>query len=425
MKRFSRRAVTALFIERQHLDRPRGRRLTAKSLERFVTDAGGLQLDSINVVERAHYLTTWSRFGPYDRSALDRLVYRRRILFEYWAHAACLVPMGHLIAWRRAMADYQIRHTGWASWLRKNGRVLAAVEDEIRARGPLSNADFRWERPRKGAGWWNWKPAAHALHYLWMTGRIAVATRQHFQKRFDLTERVVPGLAADEPLSREEFARWHIERSLHAMGAATPLDLSRYLSFPRTPVPERKRALESLLREGRVVEVEVDGAPGRWLALAEDLPALAAAGRRRAAARGTTLLGPFDSLLWHRERVSQLFGFDYRIEVYVPGPKRTHGYYAMPIYHDGLLLGRVDAKNHRAEARLEVKRVHLEPWLARGKAPQAAHWGAPDPERVVSGVADALRSLATFAGASQVTLGRVEPPTWKRRLAKALDEAAG
>ena len=116
------RAVTALFLARQHLARPRRRPLTAGRLVRFVEDVGGIQMDSINVLDRAHYLTLWSRFGPYDRTRLDRLVYRRRLLFEYWAHAACLVPVSALPWWRRAMLDYRTRHTGWAGWLRRNPR---------------------------------------------------------------------------------------------------------------------------------------------------------------------------------------------------------------------------------------------------------------------------------------------------------------
>src|SRR5512143_1093552 len=138
----SRRAVAALFLARQHLARPRTRRLTTSSLLALVEDVGGLQVDSINVVERAHHLTLWSRFGPYDRRAVDRIVYRRRLLFEYWAHAACLLPASHYPAWRRAMLDYSLRSRAWGSWLQENRRVLREVEATIAAGGPLGSADF-------------------------------------------------------------------------------------------------------------------------------------------------------------------------------------------------------------------------------------------------------------------------------------------
>src|SRR5213592_3868837 len=227
-------AVRALFLERQHLARPRAAGLTERRLTRFVEDVGGIQMDSINVLERAHYLTVWSRFGSYDRARLDRLVYERRLLFEYWAHAACLVPTTTLPWWRRAMLDYRVRHTGWSNWLRRNAKVLSLVKASVQANGPMGNADVEGRRPAGGRrGWWDWKPIQHALHYLWMTGALTVDSRRHFQKRFDLLERAMPDVLGIEAVSSEEFQRWHLERSLHAMGAATEADLSRYLSFPR------------------------------------------------------------------------------------------------------------------------------------------------------------------------------------------------
>ncbi len=417
----SRRAVAALFLARQHLARPRARRLTAASLLAFLEDVGGLQIDSINVVERAHYLTLWSRFGPYDRGAVDRIAYRRRLLFEYWAHAACLVPASHYAAWRRAMLDYSLRSRAWGSWPKRNRRVLRAVEDAIAAGGPLGSADFEHRRaPGSGGGWWNWKPAAHALDYLWMSGRTLVHSRAHFRKRFDLAERVMPEAVLRAPLTPEEFRRWHLRQSLHAMGAASATDLRMYLTFPRGAASERLQALRIALDAGEVVGVEVEGERGRWLALAEDLAALAAAGRRRRAAEGTTLLSPFDSFLWHRERTRRLFGYDYRLEVYTPGHRRVHGYYSLPIFHDGQLVGRLDPKAHRAERRLEVRAVHFEPWFARGAAPPGVSWGAVDRDAAFTGVGDALRSLAAFVGADDVTVGRVTPSALTPPLRRAV-----
>src|SRR5262245_28431303 len=174
-------------------------------------------MDSINVVERAHYLTVWSRFGPYDRAKLDRLAYQRRLLFEYWARAACLAPTTILPWWRRAMLVYRVRHTRRCRWLESNTRVRSGVKTAIGTPGTLANADFQARRPaRKRAGWWNWKPAQHALHYLWMTGALAVHSRRHFHKRFDLMDRAFPNGPGDEVVSAEIFLHWHIERSLHA-----------------------------------------------------------------------------------------------------------------------------------------------------------------------------------------------------------------
>ena len=421
---FPPRAVAALFIERQHLERPRTTRLNARNLERFAADTGGIQLDSSNVLERAHYLTAWSRFGVYDRAALDRLVYKKRVLFEYWAHAACLVATSQFPMWRRAMLDYERRQTGW-SFLRKHGATLRKVEDAVREHGPIGSAAFRHERPRAHeAGWWNWTPSAHALDYLWKKGVLAVHSRVHFQRRLDLIERVLPAALAREPLPPGTFHRWHVGQSLHAMGAATESDLRLYMTFPRFATTDRRRGLRALLASGEVTEIAVDGSRTRWFALPSDLPALASAARRRHVARGTTLLSPFDSFLWHRERTARLFGFDYHIEVYTPGHKRIHGYYSLPIFHDGQLLGRLDAKSHRAEKRLEVRSVHFERWFADGTAPPASAWHATAAavEPALEGLADAIGSLAAFAGAERVTLGRVAPARLKAPLARALRE---
>lgn len=416
---FPRRAVTALFLERQHLARPRQQPLTTRRLVRFAEDVGGIQLDSINVLERAHYLTVWARFGPYDRAWLDRLVYQRRLLFEYWAHAACLVPASLLPWWRRAMLDYRVRHTGWSDWLRRNAKVLARVQAAVASNGPMAHADFEGRRPAGARGWWSWKPVQHALHYLWMTGTLTVHSRRHFNKRFDLLERCIPGAVGCEAVTSEAFQRWHVERSLHAMGAATEQDLSGYLTFPRFGPGLRRRVVKGMLERGELLEIAVEDAPGRWLALPRDLRALARARRAPAASRGTTLLAPFDSLLWYRQRVARLFGFDYRIEVYTPGPKRIHGYYTLPILHDGRFLGRVDAKAHRAERRLEIRHVHFEPWFAAGDATPTGD--APiDQDAALTGLGEALDSLATFVAADEIVLRRVTPHRLRAPLSRAL-----
>jgi uncharacterized protein YcaQ len=414
------RAVSALFLKRQHLSAPRTAPLTALRLGRFVEDVGGIQMDSINVLDRAHYLTVWSRFGPYDRARLDRLVYSRRLLFEYWAHAACLVPTAALPWWRRAMLDYRVRHTGWADWLRRNPKVLGRVKAAVSANGPMGSADFEGRRPSGSGGWWSWRPVQHALHYLWMTGALTVHSRRNFHKRFDLLERGIPAVHDGLAVSPEEFQRWHLERSLHAMGAATEQDLGGYMTFPRFRPGARRAALRAMIERGDVAEIDVEGSNARWLALTRDLPALARQrGRAASPSRGTTLLAPFDSLLWHRDRVARLFGFDYRIEVYTPGHQRVHGYYTLPILHDGHLIGRVDAKAHRAERRLEVRHAHFEPWFATRDTPPS---GTPrvDQDEAIGGLAEALRSLSAFVGGDEIALRRVTPHRLRAPLARAL-----
>lgn len=389
MRTFPRAAAARLFLARQGLSAPRAEPLSRPALERSVGAAGGLQLDSINVVERAHRLTLWSRFGAYDPADLDRWVYAEGALFEYWSHAACLVARAHLPAWRRVMADYRTRHTGWSGWLKRNAKAVAAVEAEAAARGPLKGGDFT--RPKKrGAGWWNWDATQHALHYLWMAGRLGVASRVNFEKVYDLADRVLPPA---EPLPAAEFPAWHLRTSLGAMGAATERDLRMYMTFPRQKAGERGKALKALLKSGEAVAVEIEGSAERWYALAADLPAL----EHPPEPKGTTLLSPFDSLMWHRERVARLWGFDYKIEVYTPAPKRRFGYYVLPILHEGRLVGRLDPKNHRDRKVLEVRRVHLEPH------------GAKDADSILAGTAEAIKSLAAHLKAGRVSVTARSP----------------
>jgi len=328
------------------------------------------------------------------------------------------VPTSTLPWWRRAMLDYRSRHTGWSGWLRRNAKVLSTVQAAVRANGPMGNADFEGRRPA-GGGWWSWRPVQHALHHLWMTGALTIHSRQHFQKRYDLLERAMPDALAVEPVSSEEFQRWHVERSLRAMGAATEVDLARYLTFPRFKPGVRRAALRGMLERGEITEIEIEGTPGRWLALTRDLPALARAGRAPAPSIGTTLLSPFDSFMWHRDRVARLFSFDYRIEVYTPGPQRVHGYYTLPILHHGHLIGRVDAKSHRAERRLEVRHVHFEPWFAAAGAPPSG-WGRVDQDQALAGVTAALGSLGIFVGADEVEISRVTPRRLRAPLVQLL-----
>jgi len=203
------------------------------------------------------------------------------------------------------------------------------------------------------------------------------------------------------------------------MGAATELDLARYLTFPRSRPGLRRAALRDMLERGEIAEIEVEGSTARWLALTSDLPALARAGRAPALSRGTTLLSPFDSLMWHRERIARLFGFDYRIEVYTPGPQRVHGYYTLPILHHGHLIGRVDAKSHRADRKLEVRHVHFEPWFASAGMPPRGS-DRLDQDEAIAGVASALSSLGVFVGADEVIARRVTPGRLRAPLARRL-----
>ncbi len=233
----------------------------------------------------------------------------------------------------------------------------------------------------------------------------------------------MPDVLGIETVSSEEFLRWHVERSLHAMGAATDTDVSRYLTFPKFALGARRAAVRAMVEGGEVTAVQVEGSSARWLALTRDLPLLARARRADSPSRGTTLLTPFDSLLWYRDRVARLFAFDYRIEVYTPGPQRVHGYYTLPILHHGHLIGRLDAKAHRAERRLEIRHVHFEGWFAAG-TPAPAGSAALDQDEALAGLVAALRSLTVFVSADTIVLRRVTPHRLRAPLARLMRAAA-
>ena len=374
------------------------------------------------MVERGHHLTLWSRFGPYDRAAVDRIAYRRRLLFEYWAHAACLVPASHYPAWRRAMLDYSVRNRAWGAWLKKNRRVLRAVEDAIADGGPLGSADFEHRRaPGSAGGWWNWKPAAHALDYLWMSGRTLVHSRSHFRKRFDLAERVMPAAAAQSPCRARRSAagtcagrstRW-APRARPTCGCTSPSRASR---------PPRGDGPACRPRAGEIVEVAVEGERGPWLALAEDLPALAAAGRKRRPAAGTTLALALRLVpLAPRAHPDACSASTTASRSTPPGHQRVHGYYSLPIFHDGQLIGRLDPKTHRAErggSRSEAR--PLRALVREGGRAARGLVGTGRPGAALAGVGEALRSLATFVGAEDVTLGRVTPAALAPALRRAV-----
>ncbi|NML92010.1 winged helix-turn-helix domain-containing protein [Sphingobium sp. TB-6] len=313
------------------------------------------QIDSVNILARAHYLPAFSRLGAYDRADLDTLAWgagRRRKLFEYWAHEASLLPfaMHPFLRWRMAQAD-----RGEAGWGRmrlyatERRAEAMALLDRIRVDGPLATSDF--EAHKGQSGWWEWSDTKRALEWLFWAGHITTATRRRsFERVYDLTERVIPDniLALPTPTEAEAH-RALIERAAAAHGIATERELRDY--FRQSP-EEARPAIHALAEEGVLIPVEVPGWRHAWLHRDARRP-------RRIEAQA--LLAPFDPLIWERDRAERLFGFRYRIEIYVPAEKRLHGYYVLPFLLGDQLVARVDLKADRHASRLIVQSVHLEP----------------------------------------------------------------
>lgn len=312
------------------------------------------QIDSVNVLSRAHYLPAFSRLGAYDRADLDSLSWgpkRQRKLFEYWAHEASLLPFAihPLLRWRMASADRG--ESGWGRMrvyaTERRAEAMALLE-RLREEGPLAASDF--ETHKGQSGWWEWSDTKRALEWLFWAGHITTASRRRgFERVYDLTERVLPGAVLAVPTPSDADAhRALIERAARAHGIATDRELRDY--FRQSPEQARP-AIAALAEEGVLVPVAIEGKRHAWLHRETRRP-------RRIEARA--LLAPFDPLIWERDRTERLFGFHYRIEIYVPAEKRRHGYYVLPFLLGDRLAARIDLKADRAASRLIVQSVHLE-----------------------------------------------------------------
>ena len=327
-----------------------------RQLGRNLDRLGLHQIDSVNVLARAHYLPAFSRLGPYDRGLIDRAAWgarRERRLFEYWAHEASLLPLAlhPLLRWRMAEADRG--EAGWRmlrNFATERRAEAGAVLERIRGEGPMAASDF--EHGRSRTGWWEWGETKHALEFLFWAGHLATATRRsNFERVYDLTERVIP--AAILALSTPELAeaqRNLVAIAARALGIATAADLRDYFRLK----PEATRAaIDALVEDGTLLPISVD----TWRQPAF----LHAEARRPRRIETQALLAPFDPLVWERSRTERLFGFRYRIEIYTPADKRVHGYYVLPFLLNEAIVARVDLKADRAAGRLVVRSAHIEP----------------------------------------------------------------
>jgi uncharacterized protein YcaQ len=370
--------------------RPTGR-VDARHLRRVLGRVGILQLDSVNVFSRTHYLPIYSRLGPYPRELLDRMAAHtdariaRRELFEYWAHEASLVPveLQPYLRWRMAAAEREA-WGGIRRLAREHPRLVEEVYDLVARRGPIRAAETAPDerRARRVGEMWNWHEGKVALEWLFWCGRVTAARRINFERRYDLPERVLPAavLAAPTP-SVEEAQRELVRVAARAYGVATEPDLGDYFRLPRA---DSKARVAELVQAGELLPVEVEG----WDAPAYLWPA--ARRPRRVAARA--LLSPFDSLIWFRGRTERLFHFRYRIEIYTPAPKRVHGYYVLPFLLGDELVARVDLKSDRQAGVLRVQAAFLEQ-------------GADEAE-VAAQLAQELRVVAGWLGLGAVAVAR-------------------
>ena len=351
----TRDAVKKLAVYKQGLHR-RPDTSDSAELKRIITRIGLLQLDSISVVARSHYLVMLARAGLYDPAQLDDLL-TSGFLCETWAHAMCQLPSAHFPYFQPYIQQKRRKDAQWRRALGENAdEVIADVLAAIRERGPLSSKDFDSQRKQAG-GWWNWKPAKVALEYLFDRGQLMVSHRVNFQRYYDLPERVLARHEAAETKTYEEYQRWTIESGLRHIGIGTANHVADYY---RAYKREAARLLDEMLKTSEALPVDVEGWQEQAFIHRDDLPLLEAIKAGAHEPELTVFLTPFDNLFWDRDRDIMLWDFFYRIEVYTPKAKRVHGYYVMPILHGCELVGRIDPKVDRKRKRLLLNNLHIE-----------------------------------------------------------------
>jgi uncharacterized protein len=335
------------------------------ALRRVLKQVGLLQIDSVNVLARGHYLTLFGRLGPYPLELVDKAAwYAPRRLFEYWGHEASLLPVGlwPLMQWRMQRAE----RDAWAgirAIARDRPDLVERMLEAVRERGPVTASSLSEDLPRAQREMWAWSDAKRALEWLFWTGRITSARRlTNFERAYDVPERVLPrAVLSAGSVGRDAAQRELLRISARALGVATETDLRDYFRLPAT---DAKARLAELAEAGDVLPVAVEGwRPPAYLDPAARVP-------RRVQARA--LLAPFDPLIWERARTERIFGLRYRIEIYVPAEQRVHGYYVLPFLLGDRLVARVDLKADRAAGVLRVQAAHLEPGAPAATAGELA-----------------------------------------------------
>ena len=399
----STRQARALHLAAQGLLVPPARRATRHDVRLAVARMHVLQIDTIHVVARSPYLVLFSRLGPYEPTWLDELL-ESGTIFECWAHEACFAPIEDYGLHRRHLE----KRSHWAvnrarRVLRRDGKAMRSLLAHVRERGPVKASDFA--RPmRSGSAWWGWKKEKSWLEAWLALGELMVARRERFQRVYDLRERVHPAAETLVLPPATAVKRAFVERSVRALGVTRARWIHDYF---RTGPRCRESDLRSLLRDGTIVQVEVEGWKDAGFVHRDHLGLARRISAGGLAATHTALLSPFDPVVWDRERVSAMFSFDYRLECYVPAPRRRHGYFVLPVLRRGELVGRLDAKAHCADGLFEVKALYLEP-------------GARPSEALLRDLARAIAACAAWHGTPDVRIQATTPTGARRALAAML-----
>lgn len=405
-RRLTRRAARTVMLAAQGLASPAPRRASKGDLVECIRRMHVLQIDTIHVVARSPYLVLWSRLGAYPPHWLDGLLASGTI-FEQWAHAMSLVPIEDYPLWRRRTLDAlaaRSRPVRWAmDWLDANTELADQLRSHLAANGDARIVDFEASH-RPPGGWWNWRQEKDGLEALFYTGEVMIARRENFHRVYAPRSAVLPDWHDAQSATSSQVDRTLALRAVKALGVARAAWVPDYFRQPKTGMPER---LAGLAAEGHLTAVEVEDLSGPVYVHADNLELVEAAVADDLTARATTLLSPFDPLVWDRARALELFDFDYRLECYTPEPQRRYGYFSLPILRRDRLVGRLDAKAHRRDGVLAVRSLHLEA-------------GTRISRSLAQDVAGTLNRFAAWQATPELAIGECHPTAFKRALEAAL-----
>jgi uncharacterized protein YcaQ len=407
-------AVRALALHAQGLTKPKQADICPDldGINRLVEQVNYVQIDTLNLIQRAQYIVLWSRLGSYTTQDFDRLIYslQEKKLFEGVQGVAAIIPLKdyryQLPAFDKRRQDLSRWYGNWLDG-QGNRELASTVLERIKNEGALRAADFEYDGPRRGS-WWDWKPAKIALEYLFTRGDLMIANRVNFQRVYDLTERVLPGWVDMRMPNLEERDRYWIEQGVLALGICMPNQIAEYAYHMRRALPKLLKQL--IMDEGLIVPVQarlVDGLVHELVVHRNKLETLEQAVDGAIRAERTTFLSFFDNLFWCRGRDMQLWGYRNIIESYNKAAERKYGYFCQSILHKDQVVGRFDPKMERKTGVLRLKAIYLEE-------------GVKPDEELVSGVATAMRDFKAFHKAKELVIEKSEPMEFGAKLSKTI-----
>lgn len=404
-------ALRAMVLHTQLLSAPNSASPapTPDTIVNLVKLLGYVQIDTLHVVNRAHHVTLWARFGSYEIDDFHKLIYTdgQRRLYEGWGHAASIIPLEHY-RFHRWRTDPEVSYNpGFQEWTNKKGNRDLAEQTlaRIRTEGGLRVGEFEDKGPKRGE-WYDWRPSKQALEALFAWGDLMVADRVNFHRVYDVRERVLPEWVEPTPVDPDETRRFCLEQAARALGVFEPRHLTFYAYMRATPA---RSLVKSLLTDGTLVEIQGESMNGnqKWLVHRDNLPLLQHAADGEIKAERTTFLAPFDSLFWAQNRDQKLWEFNQLLECYKPADQRVYGYFSLPILYKDRLVGRFDPKLDRQSNVLHLKALYLEP-------------GVEPDDKLVAEVANAMRNFLSWHGAKSLTIEKSDPAAFGKKLMSAL-----